>query len=74
MTDYFVLEIPILEQEEDDIIYGEVGKRTGIYSSLVSRGLLMKWLTKYFKSVKQTGVTEKQGHKRPVFLCEGRNV
>ena len=62
LTDYFILELPVLEKEEDDILYQEQ-----YHYAIPSRGLILKWLNKYFKQVEQIGETDYCGVKRPIF-------
>lgn len=71
ITDYLVLELPVLDTEESHVRYQ--GGTDGEFCSVVSRGLIEKWLKKYFKSVKNIGVTHQFSgsidNTRPIYLC-----
>ena len=67
-TTYFVIELPLLESDKEDIQYDNSFKDS--FCSLVSEPLLLKWLKKYFKDVEKIGETiQPNGHNRPVYRC-----
>jgi len=61
LTDYFVLELPLLEEPGDDILYQEQ-----YHYAIPSRDLIFKWLNKYFSKVEQIDITDYNGVLRPV--------
>ncbi len=73
MTDYFILETPILPTSDPLIRYQ--GGEDGEFCSVVSEGLILKWLKKYFTSVVKIGETLTDptqidnGSNRPVYRC-----
>lgn len=69
LTDYFVLEAPVLDDSIDNIVYQNDFKEN--FCALVSEPLLLKWLTTYFNDVKKIGETiQPNGKDRPVYLCK----
>jgi len=68
ITDYFILETPVLESDKEEIIYQSDFKPN--FCALVSEPLLLKWLKKYFKNVEKIGYTKQPNSSdRPVFRC-----
>lgn len=67
-TNFFVLELPILDSEVEDIQYNDDFMKS--FCTLISEPLLLKWLKKYFKEVTKVGETiQPNGRNRPVYLC-----
>ena len=68
MTDYFVLELPVLDTEELDLRYQ--GGEDNEFCALPSKGLIEKWLKKYFTKVELIDYTyTPAGSSRPVYRC-----
>lgn len=67
-TNYFILELPLLESNKEDIQYDNSFQDS--FCALVSEPLLLKWLKKYFKNVEKIGETiQPNGRNRPVYRC-----
>lgn len=68
-TTQFVLETPVIYEDREFIRYQ--GGTDNEFCSIPTEKLLLKWLNKYFKSVKKIGETIQPGaQNRPVYLCE----
>jgi len=71
VTNHFVLELPVIDKDEPDIQYQSNFKPN--FCALPSRGLIEKWLNKYFDKVELIGYTVwdtgKIGGQRPVYKC-----
>lgn len=68
MTDNFTLEAPMIDTDEELINYQ--GGDDNEFCSVVSRGLLLKWLNKYFTKVIKIGETlQPNSDNRPVYRC-----
>lgn len=67
-TTYFVIELPLLNSEKDDIQYQDSYQES--FCSLVSESLMLKWLKKYFKDVEKIGETiQPNSPNRSVYRC-----
>lgn len=51
--EYFILEIPVIESDKEDLVYDPP-----IRSAVMTRPLIMKWLTNNFKHVEEIGTTD----------------
>lgn len=71
ITNYLILELPIIDTDEELIRYQ--GGEDNEFCSVVSRGLIEKWLKKYFKKVEKIGETHQFtgsiDNTRPVYRC-----
>lgn len=68
VTDYFILELPLLKSEGLNIVYQSEYQEN--FCALVTEELLLSWLNKYFKKVERIGETiQPQGDNRPVYKC-----
>jgi len=68
--EYFILEVPLLEDKGDDLIFDDF-----LRSAVPTRQLLMRWLNNSFKKVEEIGTTDQwqpnntPRKKRIVFKC-----
>ena len=68
VTDYFILELPLLKGEGLDLVYQSEYVKD--FCALPTEALVLKWLNKYFKKVDKIGETiQPNGDNRPVYKC-----
>lgn len=68
ITDYFILELPLLEGSGKNIVYQS--SYVDDFCALCTEELILSWLNKYFKNVEKIGHTKQpNGDDRPVYKC-----
>lgn len=68
ITDYFVLELPLLKGSGKNIVYQSEYQEN--FCALCTEELILSWLNKYFKKVEKIGETiQPNGDNRPVYKC-----
>lgn len=68
LSKYVIFEMPVIDTDDLEINYQ--GGEDNQFCSVVSRGLIEKWLAKYFKEVVLIGYTNQpNSHPRPVWRC-----